>query len=75
MQEARRQRKEGASIKIMLCNTLYLLFYRNMDIVTFVEKISGATSYIKGATFLKFEQLLNNFLKFEQILGNILRDF
>ena len=28
----------------------------------------GATFYIKGATFLKFEQLLSNFLKFEQLL-------
>ena len=27
------------------------LFFRNVDIVTFVEKMCGATFYIKGATF------------------------
>ena len=26
-------------------------FFRNMDVVTFVEKTCGATFYIEGATF------------------------
>ena len=30
---------------------MFAVFFRNMDIVTFVEKICGATFDIKGATF------------------------
>ena len=53
------QSQSCSAVPVYLCNTLCLLFFRNMDVVTSVEKMCGATFYIKGATF---EQLFKAFL-------------